>query len=158
MASQSERIVVGFDGSAASGAALDWAAAEAERRHLSLTVLLAVEELTPETATHPARQGLPETAAHAFAADSIRRARRQAASIEITVETHVGAPIHALIQKSRHAELVVLGAHGRNQTAGAAAGPVALDVSARAHCPVMVIHSPEASISLATTVATSPPE
>jgi nucleotide-binding universal stress UspA family protein len=139
MSSQNRRIVVGYDGSALSGAALDWAAAEAERRHLSLTVLLAVEAPLPESAAHPARQGLREETAHRFAGESLRRARKNAASIEIIVETHLGAPIHALIQNSRQAELIVLGAHGRNQSSEGVAGPVTLDVSARAHCPVMVI-------------------
>ena len=36
-------VVVGFDGSAPSTAALDWAAAEAARRGLPLKVVLAVE-------------------------------------------------------------------------------------------------------------------
>jgi nucleotide-binding universal stress UspA family protein len=144
--SRSECIVVGYDGSVPAGAALDWAAAEAERRHLSLTVLLAIEEVAVKSRGHAARLGLGEQTAHRLAAESLLRARRVAATIEITVETHTGAPIHALIQHSRQAELIVLGAHGRNQPTGpgAVAGPVALDVSARAHCPVMIIRAPEA--------------
>ena len=141
MARDSRRIVVGYDGSALSGAALDWAALAAEQRQLSLTVLLAIEEPVPGSTAHAMRLGLGEEVAHRFAAESLRRARRSAASIEITIETHLGAPGHALIQNSRQAELIVLGAHGRNQSTDGAAGPVALDVSARAHCPVMVIGS-----------------
>ena len=39
MDTQAGRVVVGYDGSPHAGAALDWAAAYARRRHLPLTVL-----------------------------------------------------------------------------------------------------------------------
>ena len=132
-------IVVGYDGSAVSAAALDWAAAEAERRHLVLTVLLAVEDSVSQTSSHAARLGLGEDRAHRCAAESVRRARSSASSVAIVVETHFGTPSHALIQKSLQADLVVLGVSGRNRPADGAAGPVALAVSAQAHCPVMVV-------------------
>ena len=132
-------IVVGYDGSLASRAALDWAAGEAERRHLTLLILLAVEDTVPRSSIHAARLGPGEDPAHQCAAESVRLARRSAPSVEIVVETHFCAPSHALIEKSGQAELVVLGEEGRNPAVDGMAGPVALDVSIHARCPVMIV-------------------
>lgn len=140
MNSQTGRIVVGYDGSESADAALDWAASEAERRQLPLTVLHVLNhlDLTPGVGT-PAWVDLATDAEDAIAAEGIRRARSTAPSIDIQSFTHVDTAAHTLIEHSRDAALLVVGTRGRGETTGALLGSVAFAVSGHAFCPVVIV-------------------
>jgi nucleotide-binding universal stress UspA family protein len=141
MNSQAGRIVVGYDGSEHSIAALTWAAAEAERRRRPLTVLhvldyvgLITSPMGPfrrpdendDTVTRVARAG----------AD---RARELADLADVTAVTRVAPVPLTLIEFSADAELLVVGTRGHGELAGAVLGSVAFAVSAHALCPIVVV-------------------
>ncbi|HET6693008.1 MAG TPA: universal stress protein, partial [Pedococcus sp.] len=73
-------VVVGFDGSPPSTAALDWATAEAARRGLPLKVVLAVELGTalpmPMDSGAPWAMAKIESSAREVLADAVERARK----------------------------------------------------------------------------------
>jgi nucleotide-binding universal stress UspA family protein len=150
MESQAGHIVVGYDGSEQSAQALDWAAAEAERRNLPLTVLNVVDYLGmipgPEgVAPWPWPSMAEKVAAHVaaegvqVAAEGVHRARKTAGSIEISAVTHVARVAYSLIASSQDAALLVVGTRGHGEVAGALLGSVAFAVSAHAHCPVVIV-------------------
>ena len=142
MSSQTGRIVVGYDGSEAAGAALDWAAAEAQRRGLSLTVLHAMDyiEVTPGSTgvTSPLPDLRPEVIGR-IAAEGAARARKNADTIEITATTEIGHPARTLIEAAHDARLVVVGTRGHGDLAGVLLGSVSIAVSAHARCPTVVV-------------------
>jgi len=149
MESESGRIVVGYDGSPPSVAALDWAAVEAERRHLPLTVLYVVDryvtdprgqvEGTPESTGLPGLAARRRVRAGRVVAEAVRRARKTAGSIDITAMTHVARVASTLIRSSRRSALLVVGTRGAGDVAAAHLGSVGFALSAHAQCPVVVV-------------------
>lgn len=138
MQSQAGRIVVGYDGSARAAAALDWAAAEAERRRLPLTVLHVIDFHTaipgPEGVC-PWPVALNEEAPTSVAEAGADRARHRAGSVQVTALAHLGQVVLTLIDAARTAELVVVGTRDH----GAVLGSVSSAVSSHARCPVTVV-------------------
>lgn len=61
------------------------------------------------------------------------------------VETRLvqGHPRRVLIEESRHADMIVLGRRGHGGFGGLLLGSVSSALVAHAHCPVLVLHSPE---------------
>jgi nucleotide-binding universal stress UspA family protein len=137
---QTGRIVVGYDGSACAGAALDWAATEAERRGLPLTVLHVLNQLnlTPGVGT-PTWAALTTDAGDAITSDGVQRARKHAPSIDVGGETHADPVAFTLIESTRDSALLVVGTRGRGEAAGALLGSVAFAVSGHASCPVVIV-------------------
>lgn len=54
-----------------------------------------------------------------------------------------GHPRDALIDASRHADMIVVGRRGHGGFGGLLLGSVSSACVAHAHCPVLVVHSPE---------------
>jgi nucleotide-binding universal stress UspA family protein len=147
MAAMTRRIVVGFDGSPPATTAVDWAAAEAARRELSLTILHAVEtpELVAEAATAWHVLDPHHRHDHRHRADpegitnlGLARAHAHSDLHLIAGLTERGPAARLLVDASRDAELLVVGTHGHVGIAGML-GSVAITVTARAHCPVVVV-------------------
>ncbi|MEU4164631.1 universal stress protein [Actinoplanes sp. NPDC026670] len=146
------RIVVGYDGSAYSQAALLWARDEAVRTGAPIEVFHADEW----PATAPPMVPLPLLRPDRTVADVIDEALDQAVAairkthpaVEVTTRAVRGHAAAALIDRSRDARLIVLGGHGHSVVAGLL-GSVISAVSAHARCPVVVtrgVPEPDAAV------------
>ena len=131
-------IVVGVDGAAHTRDALDWAIEEAVRERCG--VMLVHGRSVPVQGPHI--EPLME-ASDAVSARILYSARQRiegvSRAITVTSATGIGSPSMLLVDASRDARLVVVGARGRGTFASAFLGSTSIDVVARAHCPVVVV-------------------
>jgi nucleotide-binding universal stress UspA family protein len=140
-------IVVGVDGSAASNAAVRWAAHDSAMRHIPLTLVHVVKPAVPV---------YPEMSLSADAAvceeDEGRRVLDEGAKIAedaattsqkiaISRELRVSRPVPTLAEMSEKAEMVVVGSNGRGAIARVLLGSVSSGVLRSARCPVAVIRA-----------------
>jgi nucleotide-binding universal stress UspA family protein len=130
MSMRSSRIVVGYDGSEGAGPALDWAAAEAARRDVPLSLIHAV---------HLPLAGVTADEAVVVAQAGTNRARQSGATALVMTETATARAAHALVSASRDAALVVLGTRGRSVLVDELLGSVGVTVAAEAACPVVIV-------------------
>ena len=138
------RIVVGVDGSEASTTALDWAIAEAELHDAELVVVHgwwysfggASEARQAKDLTHV------DAALILDAALERVRTRSGCAARGELIES---AAATTLVEHSAIADLVVVGSRGRGSVASMLFGSVAQGVSARAHCPTVVVRAPHSA-------------
>ncbi len=126
--------MVGVDGSARSLEALRWAADEAHRRGAVLEVLHA----------RFARKELLELAdAEGYEArtveDAVVVARELAPDVEVVGRLTDPPADQALVDASRGADLLVVGARGLSGLQELALGSVSLQCVHHAHCPVVVV-------------------
>jgi len=141
-------IVLGADGSAAGEGAVDFAFAEAALREAPL---LALHAWTTWNAPMPAPQdaSAPYTNPPGALADEEERLLHEALAghrekyPDVVVEHQA---VHdrtreALIEASRSAQLVVVGARGRGGFAGLLLGSVSHALLHHAHCPVAVVRA-----------------
>ena len=140
----SKRIVVGIDGSKAAEAALRWAVGEARLRGSPLEVVhgwhVPAFLAFPLVPADVSRQELQE-AAERLIAESVKEAHGDDIEVEPLA---VGAPgAMALIERSKHAALVVVGARGSGGFRGLRLGSVSEQVVHHAHCPVVVVRGEE---------------
>jgi nucleotide-binding universal stress UspA family protein len=140
MQSQTGRIVVGYDGSEPAGAAVDWAAAEAQRRRSPLTVVHALDHLDAA----PGPLGVPwldlsEESTGRIAAEGVARARKNADSIDIAAVVELGSTAKTLLEAAHDADLVVVGTRGHGALAETLLGSVSVAVSSHARCPTVVV-------------------
>lgn len=137
------RVVVGFDGSDAARAAVDWAAAEAALRGRGLTI---VHAILPPVTTGGLGVGLPPSLdiiddLEAAARDEIEQVAAMLRTGELEVEgvVRIGAPSSVMLEASEGADLVVIGSRGHGGFKGLLLGSVGAQVAAHAGCPVAVI-------------------
>lgn len=136
------RIVVGVDGSEPSLQALRWGARQAALTGSSLEAVLAYElpgafgwTALPEMPDDieldkPARNTL------ATAVETALPAEQAAAVSQVVV---VGHPAQAILDQADGAELVVVGVRGHGTFRATLLGSVSHQVTAHAHCPVVVV-------------------
>jgi nucleotide-binding universal stress UspA family protein len=136
-------IVVGVNGSPASGAALGWAAEEARLRGARLHVVRVwdpARHAAPYAAIGATPTGEEERAA---ARDGLAAAMRAefgpVAPGGVTAELAEGVAERVLVDRSAVADLLVLGVTNPAWLAGRFAGPVVRACLARARCPVVII-------------------
>ncbi|MDQ1652854.1 MAG: hypothetical protein QOI35_2054 [Cryptosporangiaceae bacterium] len=142
MTTQNQPVVVaGIDGSGESLAALDLAADEASRRNHTLRIVHAYSWPTDGAAVPfgPITVIEPFAAAQALLAEGADRVRASHPGLTLTTEVVIGNAAGTLVTESETASLLVIGARGRGGFAGILAGSVATQVSAHAHCPVIVV-------------------
>jgi nucleotide-binding universal stress UspA family protein len=146
MKSQVGRVVVGYDGSEHSLAALKWAAAEAERRGRPLTVLHVLDYvgLIPSPMGPFGWPDAHDDRVTQVARAGADRARELADLIDVSAVTRIARIPVTLIEFSTDAELLVVGTRGHGELAGAVLGSVAFAVSAHAQCPVVVVRGDSA--------------
>lgn len=135
------RIIVGYDGSEPAGAAVDWAAAQAQHRALPLTVLSVVDYvgMMPGIYGPSSWPELFQEEADRIAAEGVDLATKANRSIEITGEGRVGQVAQTLIQLAGPDDQLVVGTRGRSELTGTLLGSVGFAVTARAPCPVVVV-------------------
>jgi nucleotide-binding universal stress UspA family protein len=127
------RVVVGVDGSDTALHAVNWAVHEAGRRGVGLHLVHAAPYLRG-TADSPERHR-----ARAIRARGYTEAHRAAPDLPVTTELVAGNPAEVLVGASEGAVLLVLGMVGTGAADEILLGSVALDVSGRAHSPVVVV-------------------
>ncbi len=139
------RIVVGVDGSENSIAAFRWAANEARLRGDSIDVISAWSY--PIVAVPGAvvpLEPLADQGADAMAhlQKVIEHCDVDTTGLTVTPIVAEGDAARLLIEASKDADLLVVGARGRGAIAGFLLGSVTQHVTRHAHCPVAVIPAP----------------
>ena len=131
-------VTVGFDGSAESQAAVDWAALEAERQGLPLR-LVHVWRWQPHTlGTDPDKE-------HEWIEHVPRRAARRLVEhhpgLEVEHLSVPGVPADVLIDLTEESSLLVLGSRALSRASGFLLGSVGQEVTARAEGPVVLVRA-----------------
>lgn len=138
-------IIVGIDGSPASDAAVSWAAHDAAIRGLPLTLVHVENPAAPTWSQAPLLEESPaEEVAEgrgllATASKIARDAVADTAQIHINGELLSSAPVPALVDQSKDAELIVVGSNGRGALSRSFLGSVSSGLIRHAHCPVALI-------------------
>ncbi|WP_432989329.1 universal stress protein [Dactylosporangium sp. CA-233914] len=137
-------VVVGVDGSRDGVYALQWAAADAARRHRPLHLVYAGE--SPQHLHPPVGLALPVSyqedarqATERIVAGAVVHARDVAVDLRITTEIVADRPVPALLNASRHASLVVVGNRGFGGFAALLVGSTGVQLAAHAECPVVIV-------------------
>ncbi|TDD65465.1 universal stress protein [Jiangella aurantiaca] len=139
----SNAIVVGVDGSPDSGAALDWAAAEAELRGVPLHVVYGL--WMPMAAVPFGRAATlpPSDELRAYAMDVLdtarQRAKETAPDLDVDTFLILRPPAQALLDASKDADLVVAGTRGLSTIGSLVLGSVSGRVATHATCPAVVV-------------------
>lgn len=139
-------VMVGVDGSESALHAVRWAADEARRRGTTLRVVHAYEIPAGYPPGFVDWHMLHEALA-AQGRSWLDRARDAAEetvpglTVEV-LEVRAGA-VPTLVGKSEDAALLVLGTRGLGGFTGLLIGSTAVELAARAHCPVVVVRGPE---------------
>jgi nucleotide-binding universal stress UspA family protein len=135
-------VVVGVDGSRSAVDAALWAVDEAVSRDIPLRLLYAIDPTCSGTDPQDAARDL------AAAEIAVRHAFTAVEStdkpVKIEVEILQQRPTHALLEASRWAALVCVGAMGFKHCAQGRIGSTAAALASSAHCPVAVVrgHDP----------------
>jgi nucleotide-binding universal stress UspA family protein len=134
-------IVVGVDGTAGSEAALASALDEARLRDCTVIAVFAYShQFHPWLAggQPPSDPQLLHASAYAALESTVAPWREKFPGVTITARTTSTPVVPFLTDLSRHAQLLVVGAHGHEPTPGLL-GSVPAKVLRRAHCPVLIV-------------------
>lgn len=146
-----DRIVVGVDGSAASDAAIRWAAREAAMRKVGLTLLHVMNPAAQAWRVGNARASLPSYGAMQEeegqrVIESARRIAEEAVAPSEQVQTNselaFSVPVPTLIDVTKDAQMIVVGSRGQRAWRRGLFGSVSTGLVHHAHCPVAVIRDP----------------
>lgn len=145
---KSHSVVVGYDGSAPSEAALQWAARAAEHQGRGLTILHAAERITY---TQDAGSGLWDN-------DEVIKAAEEIAqhAADTVAEPFPDLPVHvagslfsakvALGELSTQASMMVLGSQGKGRIGTALLGSTAYAIAGYSRCPVVIVRDGDAEL------------
>jgi len=139
-------VVVGYDGSSESWAAVRAAAWEAGRRALPLTLVHGYLERLPYAAYGwiPYEPVVEDVLADARAmmAEATKFLAEEHPDLSVHTQLSAGGGAGTLVHAAHAASLVVVGARGHGGFAGLSIGSVAAQTAAHASCPVMVVRGP----------------
>jgi nucleotide-binding universal stress UspA family protein len=136
-------VVIGVDGSPGSTSALQWGLALAERRRAPVRLVLAFAPSMSDLrigggndigVVGDARRGARDLLEKAFAESTSRHP-----NLRITSSLVDDAAASALIEQSREAATIVLGAHGAHGFSNLVAGSTTMNVASHAHCTVVTV-------------------
>jgi nucleotide-binding universal stress UspA family protein len=148
MSDAARTIVVGIDGSENSDAATRWAVDEGARTGTPVELVYAYDWPVATGVGGLAPTVWPDYGAQEEADNIVAAAReklRQSHPDVVTAGTVVpGAAADVLVERSQRARLVVVGGRGAGGFAGKLLGSTSLTVTARAHCPVVVVRGRKA--------------
>lgn len=138
-------IIVGVDGSDHSLQALEWAVDEARLRGGELTVLHAFrpDPIPPYVVARAGGEVAPgeedrRRAGEQLLDEMLGKVPVEGVDVSREVTTDQ-APAEALIERSRGADLLVVGSRGLGGFGGLLLGSVSQQCMAHAHCPVVVL-------------------
>ncbi len=136
-------VVVGFDGSPESEAALEYAFQEAARRGARLRALHAWQLPALAVSISVYTPLIDDTAdtERRLAAETLAPWREKFPQVEVEETVLYGHPILALGEASAAADLVVVGSRGMGALGSAVLGSVSHGVLHHAHCPVAVVRA-----------------
>ncbi|MEV8516101.1 universal stress protein [Dactylosporangium sp. NPDC051484] len=134
-------VVVGVDGSRDAVRALQWAAADAARRHLPLHLLHACGE-PGHAGPDPGSRAAETSPAHLLA-EAVVQARDIGLELRITTESVARRLGPALVAASRHAAEVVVGSRGTGGFTELLTGSTAVQLVTHAACPAVVVRPRE---------------
>lgn len=133
-------IVVGFDGSSAAHAALEWAARQAELTGDHLELVTTWEWPTSYGFAVPVAKDFdPAATAAQILDDAVGKARHGHPDVEIRTAVVEGPAGRSLVESSDGASLLVVGSRGHGELAGLLFGSVSEHCVSHAHCPVVVV-------------------
>jgi nucleotide-binding universal stress UspA family protein len=140
--SRQQKIVVGVDGSACAQEALRWALRYAADvgGHVTAVTAWHYPPLTSAAGGVAPHTPDPQKAAQSVLAEAIATAEADGASDVEQVAAH-GHPAGTLIERSRDADLLVVGNRGHGGFTGMLLGSVSAHCVHHAHCPVVVVRS-----------------
>jgi nucleotide-binding universal stress UspA family protein len=130
----SPSVVVGIDGSRSALTAASWAVDEAVARDVPLRLVYAVDEPADGQSAVVAL-----TAAEAAIRQAVTTVEASGRPVRIEVEIKQGRPSAALLDASRDAAMLCIGAVGTQRASVGSLGSTAGAVVSRAHCPVAVV-------------------
>jgi nucleotide-binding universal stress UspA family protein len=145
MEQQMPGILVGVDGSEHASQALEWAMKMAAALHLPLTALtvhqVAGNEWTGKPIIYPQDRAAQEEDRQAAekAVAEVAGHLGQSSPASVTVLSVSGNAARELIEASRDADMVVVGARGGGGFASLMMGSISNQVVHHAHCPVVVM-------------------
>jgi nucleotide-binding universal stress UspA family protein len=136
-----ERVVVGLDGSETSLRALRWAMRYAERTGAIIEALHAWQIPTAYGAPVAILPGedFRATAERALR-QSVEGELGDRTDLEVEQTAEMGYPPKVLVDRSKEADLLVVGSRGRGALRGTLLGSVSLHCVSHAACPVVVVH------------------
>ncbi len=136
-------IVVGVDGSDASVSALRHAQALAVPLSAKVVALGCWD--SPQVYDGYVAVGIDDFDVRAgeILAEAVAKAFGPDAPYNIEGRLIQGHPRHILIEESKSADMLVVGRRGHGGFGGLLLGSVSSACVAHAHCPVLVVHSPE---------------
>jgi len=137
-------VLVGYDGSPAADAAVDWAAEQAERAGGRLDVVMAWEYPTAWGNTIPLPTDYdPAADAQSLVDPVVERVRTAHPGLDVHAHVIEGNPADVLCAASAHGSLLVVASRGHRALAGVLLGSVSQHCVTHAACPVVVYRKPE---------------
>ena len=136
---RTHRTVVGVDGSAASLAALDWAAGMAESTGAAVVAVATWEWPRGFGQGVMIPNGYdPAADARTLVNTAVDEARTLHPTVEFVPLVVEGRPADVLVEASRGADLLAVGSRGHGEAAGLFLGSMSEHCATHAHSPVLV--------------------
>jgi nucleotide-binding universal stress UspA family protein len=138
-----QHIVVGYDGSPAATAAVQWAADEAQRRDVDLELVHAyaipVMYGAMGTGASPSTFEMVHDDAEFVAQEGRELVRTYAPDLRVHTKIAAGPPAAVLRELAQDAQLLVVGVSGHHALAGAVLGSVTSRLAGAVACPFVVV-------------------
>jgi nucleotide-binding universal stress UspA family protein len=138
--SETQRVVVGYDGSPSSDKALEWAGRQAELTGSTLEVIVAWEwPMTYGVPIPIPEEFNPEADAGKIAGAAGQIVATHHPNVRVVLNTCEGNPATILVEASRGADLLVVGSRGHGEFFGMLLGSVSEHCVTNASCPTLVV-------------------